>query len=457
MWYHALRNILFPDVRPANAGGEERNAANGQPLYDDGWRGWGLSGHYSNAGVVVSRETALSVPAIWSAVDTICKTLASLPFGIFEQTATGSKPAKSHPVYHLVRLNPAPDLSLYTSYSFKYALFLQACFGDAFVKVHRNGIGRPTNLELLEQDEVTVYQRTDGRLYYVIRRTVGNAYQEEILLPRDILHIKGLTINGLKGEDVVRMQSDNIGTSIASERFGNSYFANGASPSGALVYPQALQQGQREIAERKVSEKYGGTKNTGKIMVLDAGVKFEKFTSNPQEATLNETRNFQVNQSARIFGVPVPMLGQLDNATLNNMETLQTQFVNLTLRPYAIQVEQEFALKLLTENEWRGETHFFIFNFNGLLRGDTKSRSDYYKQALGGPSTGIGWMSPDEVRSLEGLDILPESEGAKVFTLEALLAYQNSQGNGSQEMAEPETDDENETNDTENGTPQASN
>lgn len=457
MWYNVIRNILFPENRAAQHETEQRSM-DGSPLYNDGWFGWGLNGHYSNAGVVVSRETALSVPAIWAAVDTICKTLASLPFGIFQETENGSKPAKSHPVYHLVRLNPAPDLSLYTSYSFKYALFLQACFGDAFVKIHRNGIGRPTNLELLEQEQVTVWQRDDGRLYYVVRRTVGNTYKEEILFPRDILHVKGLTVNGLQGKDVVTAQSDNIGTSIASERFGNAFFANGASPSGALVYPQAIDPKNREIAERKVSEKYGGTKNTGKIMVLDAGLKFEKFSSNPQEATLNETRNFQVNQSARIFGVPVPMLGQLDNATLNNMETLQTQFVNLTLRPYAVQVEQEFALKLLTETEWRSESYFFRFNFNGLLRGDTKSRSDYYKQALGGLSTGIGFMSTNDVRLLEGLDKI--DGGDIVFTAEKMLEAQSQKtgGNGeSQEMAEPETDDENETNATKNGEPQASN
>lgn len=455
MWYHALRNVLFPQTNSAVAEIGEKRAADGNPLYNDGWSGWGGFGSVSSSGVLVSRQTALSVPAIWAAVDTICKTLASLPFGIFQQTENGSTPAKSHPVYHLVRINPAPDLSLYTSYSFKYALFFQACFGDAYAKIHRNGIGRPTNLELLEQDNVTVFQRDDGRLYYVVRRMVGNRYSEEVLLPRDILHIKGLTVNGLCGQNVVSAQADNIGTSIASEKFGNSWFANGAQPSGALVYPQALTKEQRDNAARNTAGKFGGVQNAGKIPILDGGVKWEQFSSDPQKSMLNETRNFQVNQSARIFGVPVPMLGQLDNATLNNMETLQTQFVNLTLRPYAVQVEQEFAIKLLTESEWRGETHFFRFNFAGLLRGDTKARSEYYKQALGGLSTGIGWMSANEVRELENLDRI--DDGDVVFTAEMMLAAQ-SQNNGSQEMAQSETDTETDTNEnSDNGTPQASN
>ena len=243
----------------------------------------------------------------------------------------------------------------------------------------------------------------------------------------------------------------------------------GLTPDQISKYASVPDAGRQEVARTIETtdaqgrpttlqfDKFGGTKNSGKVMVLDAGVKFEQFTSDPQKSMLSETRSFQVNQSARIFGVPVPMLGQLDNATLNNMETLQTQFVNLCLRPWAVQTEQEFTLKLLTRDEWMSESYFFRFNFAALLRGDTKARSEYYKQALGGPSTGIGWMSPDEVRILETLDRLPGKEGDKVFTLDALLSYQNQQSNASQEVAQPETDDENETNETDNGEPQASN
>ena len=160
--------------------------------------------------------------------------------------------------------------------------------------------------------------------------------------------------------------------------------------------------------------------------------------------------------AARIFGVPVPLLQQLDKATLNNMETMGIQFVNLCLRPWAVQVEQEFARKLLTYDERRSESYFFRFNFNGLLRADTKARGEYYKLALGGPSTGIGFLSVNEVRELENFDRV--EDGDDVFTADMLLEMQNTQTNG-QETIPANADGEETQNDTtnanDNGTPQA--
>ena len=174
------------------------------------------------------------------------------------------------------------------------------------------------------------------------------------------------------------------------------------------------------------------------------------MNTDPGDVTLNETRNFQVNQAARIFGVPVHLLAQMDKSTFNNMENMSVQFVTLCLRPWAVQCEQEFADKLLTQNELFSERYFFRFNFSGLMRGNTQERANYYKQALGGPSTGIGWMTVNEVRELENLDRV--DDGDSVFTAEMVLAAQSQTT-----IEETETDtEETDINDTENGTPQAS-
>lgn len=443
MWYHAIRSLLFPDIASQTATflpSEQRSGIEGYPV-GDFWRGWGDFGGQSTAGVTVSRQTALGVPAIWAPVDAISKTLASLPFSLFEATEQGSKPATRHPAYSLVKIKPSP---FHTSYSFRAALFTQVCFGDAFAKIHRNGIGRAFQLELLDAENVTIYQRDNGEYYYIVRRQIGNRYVEEAIRYENMLHVRGLTLDGICGEDVIKTHRDSIGTSIAAEQYGNFFFANGASPSGALIYPQALNKAQYDEAKRKFSDQYGGVKKAGKTVVLDGGLKYEKFSFSPQEAAMNETRNFQVNQAARIFGVPVHLLAQMDKSTFNNMENMSAQFVTLCLRPYAVQCEQEFAAKLLTQDELFSERYFFRFNFAGLLRGNTEQRAAYYKQALGGLSTGIGWMSVNEVRELENFDKV--DGGDEVFTAEKMQAAQQQQTTPPDET----------TNDEENATPQAS-
>ena len=428
----------------------EQRSLDGYPVGSDFWRGWGDLGSQSTAGVTVTRQTALSVPAIWAAVDAIAKTLASLPFSLFEATDEGNKPARSHPVYGLTKIKPSP---FHTSYTFRYALFTQACFGDAYAKIHRNGVGRANHLELIDAENVTIYQRDSGEYYYIVQRQIGNRFVEEVVRWENMLHIKGLTLDGICGEDVTRAHRDSIGTSIAAEQYGNYFFANGASPSGALVYPNALNENQRSTAERKVSEKFGGVRKAGKVMVLDAGVKYEKMSFNPQEASMNETRNFQVNQSSRIFGVPVHLLAQMDKSTFNNMENMSVQFVTLCLRPWAVQCEQEFAAKLLTQSELFSERYFFRFNFSALLRGNTDQRAAYYKAGLGGPSTGIGWLTVNEVRELENLDRV--DDGDEVFTVEKMMEAQAQQSGKTVESENQDTE-ETDTKEGENGTPQAS-
>ena len=127
----------------------------------------------------------------------------------------------------------------------------------------------------------------------------------------------------------------------------------------------------------------------------------KKVGLSPEEALLNESRGFQVNETARVFGVPVHLLQNMDRATFNNIEMMTTLFVTLCLRPWAVQAEQEMLIKLLTRDEKMSERYFFRHNFEGLLRGDTASRSAFY-------ASGIlnGWLSRNEVREKENLNTI---------------------------------------------------
>lgn len=355
---------------------------------------WGLPS--GGSGVDVSMHSALSVPAVWDAVKKVSETLASLPFDLFKKTDEGSAPAMGHAVRYLVRTEPSPNV---TSYDLRRALFARACFGDAFLRIHRNGIGRPVRLELMKGN-VYVGETDEGGAFYVWYWKRGSKTGTETLLPQEVVHIKGFSLDGVKGLDVSEVHRDSLGFAIAANKYGSKFFANNAGVDKVLAYPQPLTPLQMETVQRNIAAK-SGTDRVGSTMVLDGGAKLEKIGLSPEEAMLNESRNFQVNEVARVFGVPVHLLQNMDRATFNNIEMMTTLFVTLCLRPWAIQMEQEFAMKLLTRDEKESDTLFFRHNFEGLLRGDTASRASFY-------ASGIlnGWITRNEVREKENLNTL---------------------------------------------------
>jgi HK97 family phage portal protein len=266
-----------------------------------------------------------------------------------------------------------------------------------------------------------------------------------------MLHVRGVTLDGINGVDVVRTFRDSFGMGIAATEYGAAYYGNGAHTDKAVLFPGVLTPQNRAILEQKINEKTG-PRNAGKMLVLDGGMTIDELSSDPGKASLNDVRKFQADEYARIFGVPAHLIGQLDRATFNNIETMNTQFVTLCLNPWAEQVEQEFAVKLLTENEKTADRFFFRFNLDGLMRGDTAARATYVDTMLKNMVYTI-----NDVRQLDNLNTVPWGD-----TPYAQAGITQLSEDGTLEIPEPQTDtpadaaDNSQSNDTGTGTPQAS-
>jgi HK97 family phage portal protein len=394
-WLQRMRPAFMGNQLTAKpADNEERSTQLGSVYPFDLW---GFPTDWSNTGKSVTIQSALSVPAVWDAVKKVSETLASLPLDLFKKTDTGSEPATNHPVRYIIRSEPSPYV---TSYEFRRALFAQACFGDGFARIHRNGNGRPSRFELM-MGSVSVGQKDDGGIFYVWYWHKGNTSGKEVLLPQDVLHIRGFNIDTMRGMDVTSVHKASLGFAIGANEYGNNFFANNASVDKVLTYPGTLTKVQDAQLQSKIGG-VSGVNKSGSTLVLDAGMDLKKIGLSPEEAMLNESRTFQVNETGgRIFGVPVHLLSNMDRATFNNIETMNTTFVTLCLRPWAVQAEQEMFIKLLTRDEKESDTLFFRHNFEGLLRGDTAARSALY-------ASGIlnGWLTRNEVREKENLNTI---------------------------------------------------
>lgn len=344
-------------------------------------------------------QKALSVPAIWAAIKTISETLASLPCDVYRRTADGAIIDERHPVQNIVTLEANQNQS---AYDFKRALFANACMGDGFAMIKRNSIGRPVELIILEPSKVKPYKAKNGKLYYEFRNEERN--KTELYFAQDVIHIKGLNLDGFEGINVAKAHRETISAAVSAQKFASEFYESGAHVSGAIVYPNALSKDQRDAVEKKMG-RVSGVRNAGKTLILDAGVKYERMGLDLEEAGLIPYRNMAVDDAARIFGIPAHLLAQLDRATFNNIEVMNTQFVTLCLRPWAVQMEQEFSRKLLSGNEKYNRSHYIRINLDGLLRGDTNSRASYYNTMFN-----IGAMSPNDIRDMENLNRRPEGD-----------------------------------------------
>ncbi|MCM1362600.1 MAG: phage portal protein, partial [Clostridiales bacterium] len=152
---------------------------------------------------------------------------------------------------------------------------------------------------------------------------------------------------------------------------------------------------------------YGGN-NNHRTAILEEGMKYTPISIPNNEAQFLETRKFQIAEIARLYRVPLHMIGDLEHATFSNIEEQSLEFVKYTLDPWIIRWEQSLQKALLSESEKK--QYFIKFNVDGLLRGDYASRMQGYATARQN-----GWMSANDIRDMEEMNPISEEEGGNLY------------------------------------------
>lgn len=399
----------------------------------------------STAGKIVTERSAMQMTAVYSCVRILAEAIAGLPLHLYRYTDSGGKEkATDHPLYLLLHDEPNPEMS---SFVFRETLMTHLLlWGNAYAQIIRNGKGEVMALYPLMPNKMSVERDENGQLYYTYTRSAEEAKTAEtgrvILLPKDVLHIPGLGFDGLVGYSPIAMAKNAIGLAIATEEYGAKFFANGAAPSGVLEHPGTIKDPQR-VREAWQSQ-FGGSSNSGKIAVLEEGMKYTPISISPEQAQFLETRKFQINEIARIFRVPPHMVGDLEKSSFSNIEQQSLEFVKYTLDPWVVRWEQSIARSLLSGNEKK--QYFVKFNLEGLLRGDYASRMSGYATARQN-----GWMSANDIRELENLDRIPAEEGGDLYLINGNMlplkqagafAQSNTASTGEEENEPDETKDE---------------
>ena len=266
--------------------------------------------------------------------------------------------------------------------------------GNAFVRIVRDDEGI-VGLIVLNPYHVTIHRDGLGRIYYRVH--------DEILNPDQMLHIVDLRKPGqLRGESRIDLLKEQLGLAAALEEFAARFFGNGSTTQGIIEFPGALTKEQAKNLVDGFEQSHKGLRRAHRPGVLSSGAKFVKTGVNPNEAQMLESRQMSVEEIARIFRCPPSMLGVTTPGAMSyaSVEANQIHFVTHTLRPYIVKLEDAYS-KLLPEGQ------FIKFSVDGLLRGDSQTRSNIYSQGIQ-----AGWLSINDIHRLEDMAAV---EGGDVY------------------------------------------
>jgi HK97 family phage portal protein len=368
------------------------------------WRGFfGLG---TTSGETVDYEKALALDAVWACTNLLSKTVSTLPCIVYDKG--GSEPATDNPLYEL--LHDLPNLDD-TAVEFWSMAAMSLCLDGNFFAEKKTNSGRITALIPLHPLCVDVGRNSRNERVYTVKedgkeRTVGES---------GMFHVRGQRLPGCdRGMSPIGVVRNTLGNALAGEKMAGKMFANGFQVSGLLTSDQVLKPEQRAQLSDMLKQ-YSGSQLAGKVAVLEAGLKYQQLTINPQDAQMLETRKFSVEQICRIFGVPPIMIGHAAEGVTtwgSGVEQIILQFTKTGLRPMLKNIEAAIYRDLLDEKT-RKEVKV-EFNLEGLLRGDSAARASFYSTMV---QNGI--YSRNYARKLENL---PPAAGGDELTAQTNLA-----------------------------------
>lgn len=328
--------------------------------------------------IPVNRDSAIRLATVYACVNALSNDIAGLPIHVYKKTGNKVEKVKDHPAYDKIKLNPNPEMRAFDFARLKRHHVLLA--GNSYTFVEKSIISPVKHLWPLNPDSVTLERvtRPNGRVRGVLRYRVDDGSgRPKYYSPDQILHLKGPSWDGLVGQSVItEYAKKQIGTGLEMDEFQAAFFRNGLNPGGVFVHPKTLGEKQKPGFIKALKKVFGGSKNRGKPLILENGMEFKPYEVKMVDQQFLDLLKLNAVNICGVFGVPQSRIGISDsNTNYNNSEQEKRRYYESGLLPLAIPDEQEMTFKLLTEEE-RKQGLYIKYNFNGFLRGDSKTRAE---------------------------------------------------------------------------------
>lgn len=362
----------------------------------------------ASAGVSVTALSAQRVAAVAACRQKIAGSISTLRLDSLRIAHDTEAKLPRDALWYLLNEQPQEQFTATSHWDNKVSE--QLLRGDGFTWIRRRPNGSIAELFPLPWGAVQPQRMPDGSVRYYI--TLPEFGITTWLEPSEVLHFPGHGFDGVRSMSVIAYGAQNaIGNALAMDDYSGKFFANGAHPSIILKTDKPMTEAQKNELRAAFVSKYSGSANAHRLpLVLTEGLAAQEISLSAEDAQLLEARKFQVVDIARAFGVPPHMIGETtgSSAVGAGYEQQARDFVMHTLRLHIKRLEQELNRKLFPRDTGR----FVRFDLGDLIEGDSKAQAEYNRAALGGPGTGFGWMTINEVRKGKGL---PPVEGGDVI------------------------------------------
>jgi HK97 family phage portal protein len=354
--------------------------------------------------VLVSQSTALKIGVVLECVDIITKTLSLVSPKIYNYQNGEKTLDPTHPLNETLTKN---TYTLYDSSKYYQRMIINyLLYGNAYARIIKKG--QMTYLKIYKAGDVEPYiikiLGVEEHWYKVIGED-GPIPQSEMI------HIYDITLDGIKGLSKIRQKEGFIKDSGYLQNYGAEMYRNGSQISGLLIADGSvrIEKEALEYMRSKFQSKYSS--KIGEIAGLPPGYKYEpmKYNLPLSDAQLLEAKKYSVEEISRIFGVPLSLLNRGDIAD-NKADSEYNRFLITTIAPLCLLIENEHNRKLFTGK--LNSSYYMKFELKGLYRTDILTRYQAHQIALN-----HGFMNKDEVRSVEGMNPIPNNLGKSFYQM----------------------------------------
>ena len=317
---------------------------------------------------LMANYSAMNISAVYRAVEIISDSVAMLPIQIKDKDATHNEEMKNHP------LNIVFNQNLLSRYNL-IKLLVQSVLlkGNGFAYIHRAQDGTAIGLTFLEANDVTInYNKQKGELYYLC-----NIVSPKKIEPINMIHLVKNSYDGVNGLSVLSYAARSLKLAGNTENSANSFFTNGCNLSGVLTVQGQLNDKQREQIRNSWNQAYANGGNG--LAILQGNMEYKPIQLNAADSQMLESRQFNVTDIARFFGISPVLLGDLTHTSFGTLEAVQQMFLLHTLQPYITLIEEEFTRKLFKSSE---KNMYVNLDETALLKTDKTALADYYTKLL---------------------------------------------------------------------------